>query len=61
MRTIQFLTVICRDRSWQVLLFNDLPEDPDFGPFSNANTYVLDQLIAETRTDLKSSISFILH
>ncbi len=60
MRTKQFLTVICRDLSWQVLRFNDLPVDAAFGPFSNANTYVLDQLIAETKiTDLISSISLL--
>jgi len=33
---------------------------PGVGQFSNANFYVLDQLIGETNTDLKSSISLLL-
>jgi hypothetical protein len=33
---------------------------PGEGQFSNANFYVLDQLIEETKTDLKSSISPLL-
>jgi hypothetical protein len=38
---------------------------PRVDPFSNANIYVLDQLIAETKTDLESTtcplLSRILH
>jgi hypothetical protein len=42
----------------------NLPEDPVFstgvGPFSNANIFVLDQHIAEFKTDLKFSTSPLL-
>jgi len=51
--------------------FFKLLEDPAYslvpgvGPFSNANIYVLDQHIAETKTDLESTtcplLSSILH
>ena len=38
---------------------------PGVDPFSNANIYALDQLIAETKTDLESTtcpiLSLILH
>ncbi len=50
-------------------LFKIIPEDPAFStgvdPFSNANIYALDQLLAETKTDLESTtcplLSLILH
>jgi hypothetical protein len=47
-----------------IFLILYLPEDPAFStgvdPFSNANIYVLDQLIGETKTDLESTTCLLL-
>ncbi len=46
---------------FKLFLNTGRPGVPEVGSFSNANIFALDQLISETKTGLKSSISPILH
>ena len=44
----------------EIFLFKNTGAEPGLGSFSNANSFVLDQLLAEMKTYLKSSSNLLL-